>query len=351
MIYPKILKMHDKIGVTATSDGCKEKEDQEKLQVALEHIAQLGYDNVVTKNCYTSTKGRSSDAHVRKNELMSLISDDTIKAIFAPGGGDYLLEMLSHLDFEEIKKNPKWFQGYSDLTGLLFTITTNCDMATIYASNAKEFAMKGWHPSLIDNWSILRGENVLQKSFDLFQDGFVKNPAIDAPYECTKQSNWKMKKVIDGVYQNTQEAFSCKGRLIGGCLDVIVSLIGTNYDKTFDYLEKYKADKYIWYLETFDLTAEKIILALWQMREAGWFAHTSAIVWGRPLFFSTSTETSYEEAIVTGLEKMGIPIIYDVDFGHKPPRMTIVNGAVGQFHYQYNKDTQCGEGMLEMEFI
>ena len=46
-----------------------------------------------------------------------------------------------------IRNHPKWLQGYSDPTGLLFTITTNLDIATIYADNFCVFGMKPWYKS------------------------------------------------------------------------------------------------------------------------------------------------------------------------------------------------------------
>ena len=62
-----------------------------------------------------------------------------------------------------IRKNPKWLQGYSDPTGLLFTITTNLDIATIYGSNFCVFGMKNWHKSCLDNLEILKGNIISLK--------------------------------------------------------------------------------------------------------------------------------------------------------------------------------------------
>lgn len=38
-----------------------------------------------------------------------------------------------------------------------------------------------------------------------------------------------------------------KGRIIGGCIDVILSLIGTKHDKINQFIEKYKNDRIIFF--------------------------------------------------------------------------------------------------------
>lgn len=47
-------------------------------------------------------------------------------------GGEFLLEILPYIDFDLLKNNPKFVCGFSDPTGLLYPITTKCDIATIY---------------------------------------------------------------------------------------------------------------------------------------------------------------------------------------------------------------------------
>lgn len=130
MIYPEFLKEKDTIGVTAPSDGITDKLKLKRLD-----------------NAIKSFKGRSSSSKDQAKELESLYLDNNTKAIISASGGDFLLEMLSELDFSLIRNHPKWLQGYSDPTGLLFTITTNLDIATIYADNFCVFGMKPWYKS------------------------------------------------------------------------------------------------------------------------------------------------------------------------------------------------------------
>ena len=55
---------------------------------------------------------------------MILLSNEDVTCIISAAGGDYLMEMLDDVDFEKLKANPKWFQGFSEQhrTGL-----SHCD--------------------------------------------------------------------------------------------------------------------------------------------------------------------------------------------------------------------------------
>ena len=76
-------------------------------------------------------KEKSCDSQTQAKELETLFLNPNVRVVFCVSGGDFLLEMLSCLDYSIIQDNPKWLQGYSDPTGLLFTITTGFDIATI----------------------------------------------------------------------------------------------------------------------------------------------------------------------------------------------------------------------------
>lgn len=57
------------------------------------------------------------------------------------------------------------------------------------------------------------------------------------------------------------------------------------FDKTKDFIERYKEDGIIWFLEACDLNVFSIRRAMWQMEQAGWFEHVKAFLIGRPLCF------------------------------------------------------------------
>ena len=319
MIYPEFLKEKDTIGVTAPSDGITDEVKLKRLDNAIKNFEEKGFIIKETPNVRCSVKGRSSTSKERASELESLYEDKEVNAIITSGGGDFLLEMLSELDFNTIKDNPKWLQGYSDPTGLLFTITTNTDIATIYADNFKTFGMEPWHKSLENNLEILKGNIIEQTSFSKYEEDKKLITGLE-PFNLTKKVYWKN--------LNNEEVINIKGRMIGGCLDLITELFGTRFDKTKDFLEKYKDDGIIWYFDVCELSSESLIRTLWKLKDNGYFKYTKGILFSRVYACNSYYDITYEEAIYESLKDLNIPIIINADIGHVSPRMTIINGAI-----------------------
>jgi muramoyltetrapeptide carboxypeptidase LdcA involved in peptidoglycan recycling len=323
----KSLNIGDMIGVTATSDGFISEPDLVRLENGIKHFEELGYPVVITENVKKSNKGRSSAAEVRAKELAQLFCKPEISAVIAASGGDYLVEMLPWVDFDSIIDNPKWVQGFSDTTGLTFTITTNLDIATLYTNNFSTFGMEHWHPSLFTNLRILEGQEIVQHSFDYYQDGYQPRITGLEEFYLEKEVRWT------NLYPkgwDTEKELTITGRALGGCLDVLLNLVGTRFDKMKEFIHKYQSDSILWFLESYNLSSEALIRGLWQLKEAGWFEHASGFVFGRPAMYSSDTDTSYEEAISSILGDLNLPIILEADIGHKPPQMTMMSGAIAQ---------------------
>ncbi len=321
MIYPDFLEKDDRIGITAPSAGNSKEMDIIRLDNGIDKLTKLGYPVVETMNVRMDEKGRSSSGKQRAEEFMSLLRHPKVKAIVSAKGGDYLCEMLSHLDFEEIKKYPKWVQGYSDNTGILFTLTTNCQIASIYGNNFNDFGMGCWHEAVINNFEILKGNLVEQESFSFYEDEFHdKVTGLESYFE-DKEVYW--------THNSEAKEVIVKGRMLGGCLDVLLNLVGTRYDKTKEFAEVYKEDGILWYLESFEADRAGMVRSLWQLKEAGWFDHASGFVFGRPCMYRSFDETPYEDAVMEVLGAINVPVIFNADIGHKGPQFAIINGALG----------------------
>lgn len=324
MIYPDLLKEGYSIGVTATSSGFDEEVDFRRLDSAINHFRELGYPVITTPNVRTDYKGRSSDGRTRAKELLGLIKDPDVRAIIAASGGDFLVEMLSYLDFAAIKDNPKWIQGFSDTTGLGFTITTNLDIATIYSYNFSSFGMKNWHKSLRDNLLILEGNDIVQESFEHYQEGYYPRITGLEEFVLDKKVEWKNIQAKG----SSDEGISLHGRALGGCLDILLNLVGTRFDKTVEFAERYAEDGILWFLESYNLSSDAMIRGLWQLKEAGWFKNAVGFIFGRPAMYEVQYDINYEEAIYTVLGELDLPIIWDADIGHVSPQFTMINGAL-----------------------
>ena len=269
MKFPKKIKYNDIIGVTAPSAGITKEDKILRLDAASENFKKLGFRYIETDNVRTCEKGRSSSGKKRAEEFLKLWENPEVSAIIMATGGDFLVEMLEYLDFEKIKNaEPKWIQGYSDITGLAFIITTILDIATIYGDNVKSFGMRNLYTNLTNSIEIMQGKEIVQKSFKkcegIYEESEVVNQDPYAGYILNRKNTWK---VIDAKYEN----ITFTGRSIGGCFDVIVNLIGTKYDKVKEYIEKYKNDGIVWFFDIYEMSSPQIYLHLWQMKNARLF--------------------------------------------------------------------------------
>ena len=99
--------------------------------------------------------------------------------------------------------------------------------------------------------------------------------------------------------------------------------------ETKDFIERYKEDGIIWFLEACDLNVFSIRRAMWQMEQAGWFEHVKAFLIGRPLCFGQDMMglDPYQAVLPVALSHH-VPVIMDVDLGHLPPMMPLIVGSL-----------------------
>ena len=325
MIYPKFLRRGDTVGICAPSAGIGE-EDFAEFDLSLSHLKGEGWKIKETASV-RSGLDESAPPEVRGAEFNELARDKNVNAILCASGGDFLISMLPYVDTEAIKADPKWIQGYSDPTSLLYYVTTALDVATIYGVNAGGFWMEKLHPSLTDGIRILKGELPAQHSFYLYE---ASRSGRDGGYALTERVEWL---TPNGRVDAT-------GRLLGGCLDCICDIIGTRFDKTLDFIDRYNDDGIVWYFDIFAMKAETVHNTLFKMKDMGYFRNARAFVFGRVCFPSSFTGMSYVDAAKKILGDA--PMIFDADVGHVAPKFTLINGAMSHIV------SSDGKGTLEM---
>lgn len=322
MIYPESLNKNDCIGVVATSKGISKDTEKLKFHKAIENFEKQGHNIIIANNINNNYKARSSTGEERTNEFIKLWKNDNVKAIITLKGGNFLIEMLPFLEQNKEIFNlykPKWIQGFSDTTVLLYYLTTNLDIATIHADNFMNFGMKNINSGQINSIKILEGQEIKQESFDMYQSIHQKSDII-SDYNFDKKSIWK------NLYN--ENLIHIKGRTIGGNLESITKLIGTRYDNTRNYIEKYKEDGIVWYLESFSMNTSEVYGALWEMKESGYFKYTSGFIFGKPAICENEYNITYEETLKDILGQLHVPVIYNADIGHVPPQLSIINGSI-----------------------
>ncbi len=295
---------------------------------------------------------------------------EDVDCLISCGGGELMCEILPCVDFGKLAEmEPKWFMGYSDNTNLTFLLATLADTASVYGPCAAAFGMEPWHESLEAALGILTGERLTVHSYGLWEKESLKDEEHPlAPYHVTeplkqrcfvgkeevcfaesgKDSDSEEKEAAAGFAVeagfgragNTtvrSEPLRFSGRLLGGCLDCLANLSGTRFDRTGEFVERYREDGIIWFLEACDLNVFAIRRALWQLEETGWFRHVRGFLIGRALNGGEIMGLDVYSAVLETAGRKGVPVIMDVDLGHLPPMMPLIVGSLADVEVSGNR--------------
>lgn len=188
------------IGICAPSaPAVSTPEDIAKLESGLTVLHSLGYELTITPHCRQVLDYRSATIAERVADLHQLYSDRNVEAIMAASGGRVVGQLLSALDFNLIKNNPKPLIGFSDITLLQNAIWALTNTPSIHGPLAKHF-----------------GDNNEQTKISLKAALARQSQAMP-----TEQFGRFLKG--DGM----------TGRLLGGNLQSVSTLFGTPYVPDF----------------------------------------------------------------------------------------------------------------------
>jgi len=290
MIRPKPLKKGDKIGLIGASSPTK----QDRIEPSIKAMEDLGFEVVLGESCRGYHGFLSGSDELRAKDINKMFEDKSIKGIFAIRGGYGASRLLDMLDYNMIKKNPKVFAGYSDVTALHNVFNEKCKLITFHTPMASTELYKG-----VDDYTM---------------DYFKKNIFSNAPLGILKNpEGQEIKTLVSG---------KAKGKLVGGNLSLVVSSMGTPYE--LDTKGK------ILFLEDVDEYPYRIDRMLLQLKQCGKFKDAAGIILGAWTNCkanegdnSLSLMEVFEELIKT--EKK--PTIYNLACGHCMPTISIPLGS------------------------
>ncbi len=330
MRYGEFLAPGGCIGFVAPSFGCATEPYQTAFHAALDKFSTLGYGTKLGPNCYAAEGiGISNTPEKCARELNDAFADEDVDVILSCGGGELMCEILPYVDFDRIAGGkPKWYMGYSDNTNYTFLSATIADTAAIYGPCAPTFGMSHWHRSLTDAMDLLCGKRVESAGYEGWEKESKKDEEHPLePYNITEQEKYfyflpGMDRAAEGG-----EA-SPEGRLLGGCLDCLANLVGTEFDHVREFQDRYREDGVLWFLEACDLNPMSLRRSLWEMKHAGWFRNARGFLIGRSLHFGEEAMGLDMISAYTGiLGDLHLPMVLDLDIGHLSPQMPLITGA------------------------
>lgn len=323
MIRYPLLQQGTIIGVTAPSSGVKEPLHEIVTQ-AIGRLEKKGYQVVCGETVWTQNKAKSASATTRAKELNTLLQTEEIGLIFPPWGGELLIEIVDRIEYDLIQT--KWILGYSDISVLLMAVTLSTGIATAHGANLidsrGEYADETtamWETVLTTR----SGEAIEQFSSKQYQKAWDHEHPSPCVFHLTEPTAWQM--------TSDNNVVQMRGRLLGGCIDVIRHLIGTPYGDVQKFQRQFiSGEPILWYFENCELSVTDLRRSLIQMRLAGWFDQCNGILFGRSEANKPIDGYEVLDVYKELAEDLGVPIVYDIDCGHVPPQITFVNGALAE---------------------
>jgi muramoyltetrapeptide carboxypeptidase LdcA involved in peptidoglycan recycling len=336
MITYPVLEEGATIGVTAPSSGINN-ELHDLLRLAGKRMEQMGFRLLYGETVWTQMKAKSAPAPKRAAEFNEWMQNDRIGLIFPPWGGELLVEILEHIDFVNLKT--KWILGYSDISVLLLAVTLQTGMATAHGTNLIDLRGEQtdrttamWHRVL----QTKTGESVTQHSSPNYQEEWDYANPSPCVFHLTEQTYWKVIGHTD---------VNMRGRLLGGCIDVIRHLIGTPYGSVPHFQAHcINNEPIVWYLENCELSATDLRRSLVQMKLAGWFDNCAGVMFGRSAVNRPIDGYTAEDVYDDLANELQVPVVYDIDCGHVPPQITFINGAYAEV------EVTDGKGIVRQTF-
>ena len=321
--YPAALHPGDRIGVTAPSSGVPAAL-RPRLELAVELLRRRGFD-VVVGSCMDGHGPASAPPAERAAELTEMLTDPAIRAVVPPWGGELAVELLPHLDPEVLAAaEPTWLVGYSDTSTLLLALTTATGVATLHGQNLMDTPYRVPAPlaSWLDVAGAGAGGRVVQGASRVHRSGgfddWVLDPAV-TEYTLDTPGGWQLLDAGTGPVQTS-------GRLIGGCLETVTVLAGTPWGDLPAWAREHAPNGVIVYLDVAEHAAFDVARDLWRLRLAGWFDAATAVLVSRTQAPDAPGFTQ-RDAVRSALGDLDVPVVLDVDCGHVPPHLALVNGA------------------------
>lgn len=295
VLYPQTVKKGDTVGVFAPAGNLVEKE---RFMRGVSILEDMGFAVKFPRELWPGTGYFADTDSNRALEFNRLFRDPDVKALLALRGGYGCLRMLDKIDLAQVAATPKLLVGFSDLTVLQNFLYDRTGLMSLHGpvvtslGDATSDSLQRYFHSLTGKWSSV----ISDRRIEVLREG-VSHPSP----------------------------------LIGGNLTSLVTLIGTEYD--FSWENK------IVLLEDINEPVFRIDRMLTQLKLAGKFEGVSGLILGDFSFAAkvdAIEKLRYQEAIWTRvlelLDEISVPIWGAFPSGHCPHNLTLPLGATTEMN-------------------
>lgn len=255
----------------------------------------------------------AGDIKTRVNELYDLLEDDSIDILMGFWGGFNTNQILPFLDYEKFKKYPKPIVGYSDISALLLAVHKMAGIKTYMGPAAISFEKKNKYEYSLDYLErviIKKEKEIIIKDSPTFVDDLT---FITGDIKTQRKQKSKGRKIYkEGI---------AEGKIIASNLQTLLVLAGTPY---FPDLK----NKILFLEEDEEAPVQMIHRFFTHLSQVINLKEIKGICIGRYSKNSGFNKQNTEEFIYDDVfSKLKIPIIYNLDFGHTDPLITIPIGG------------------------
>jgi muramoyltetrapeptide carboxypeptidase len=295
-LKPPRLKIGDTVGLISPA-SIIEPQDIEDAQEALQKLGLQIKTGTHILDRYGYLAGKDID---RAQDINIMFADKSVQAIIAMRGGWGCNRILPLLNYPLISKNPKILMGYSDITSLLLAINARSQLITFHGA----VATSTWNQFTVD---------------------YLKRILFDGEL-VTMENNLIPIEEIETITPG-----KARGKLIGGNLSVVSSMIGSSY------LPSWR--KNILFLEDIGEDIYRIDRMLTQLKNAGILNQISGFIFGQCTNCKVDDQPAFTliEVLQQHIRPLGIPAWYGSMIGHIADKFTIPVGALVEIDADYGR--------------
>lgn len=285
LILPKPLPPGGRIAVLGISSPA----DPERVLLAADGLRNLGYEVVLAENLFDSHLAYLAGSdEIRAETINRFLNDPSFHAFLFSRGGYGAMRILDRIDYSAIRQNPRPIIGYSDITALHSAIASQAGVASFHGPMLQTNFHDGMDPEAL-GWfqAMLTGQSPLSLEFTREQ---VLSPGV------------------------------AEGILVGGCLSLTVSLLGTPFD--------YWADDGIWFWEDTGEPVYRLDRMLTHLRLSGRLNRIQGVMIGTLKAVAENDPRELDDLLVERFSDTGIPVIRALPFGHEGVNRLLPVGSI-----------------------